>query len=76
MDHTFCLVMDKSTNELLASKHFMNWLKEICEFLMPNNTLTTNKEFFDMMKKSQQISRNVTSTETDEYVVYYTKQKL
>ena len=76
MNHTFCLVMDKSTNELLASKYFMNWLKEICEFLMPHNTLTTNKEFFDMMKKSQQISSNVNSTENNKYIIYYTKQKL
>lgn len=53
----------------------MNWLKEICEFVMPHNTLTTNKEFFDMMKKSQQISSNVTSTENDEYIIFYTKQK-
>ena len=75
MNHTFCLVMDKSTNELLASKYFMNWLKEICEFLMPNNTLTTNKEFFDMMKKSQQISTSVNSTESDKYIIFYTKQK-
>jgi len=68
--------MQKNLHEAQATTCFLNWLKETCEFLMPNNTLTTNKEFFDMMKKSQQISRNVTSTETDEYVVYYTKQKL
>ena len=28
-----------------------------------------------MMKKSQQISSNVTSTENDEYIIFYTKQK-
>ena len=75
MNHTFCQVIDKSSNELLASKYFMKWLKEVCEFIMPHNPLTTNKEFFDMMKKSQQISSNVTSTENDEYIIFYTKQK-
>ena len=75
MNHTFCLVMDKSTHELLASKYFMNWLKDTVEFLCPHNTLTTNKEFFDMMKKSQQISTSVNSTESDKYIIFYTKQK-
>ena len=75
MMHTFCLVMDKGTHELLASKYFMNWLKETVEFIMPHNTLTTNKEFFDMMKKSQEISSSVKSTITDQYIIYYTKQK-
>ena len=42
---------------------------------MPHNTLTTNKEFFDMMKKSQQISSNVNSTENNKYIIFYTKQK-
>ena len=46
MNHTFCLVMDKSTNDLLASKYFMDWLKETVEYLYPHNTLTTNEEFF------------------------------
>jgi hypothetical protein len=67
--------MDKGTHELLASKYFMNWLKETVEFIMPHNTLTTNKEFFDMMKKSQEISSSVKSTITDQYIIYYTKQK-
>ena len=75
MNHTFCLVIDKSTNDLLASKYFMDWLKETVEYLYPHNTLTTNEEFFHMMKKSQQISSNVTSTENDEYIIFYTKQK-
>ena len=75
MNHTFCLVMDKNTHELLASKYFMNWLKDTVEFLCPHNTLTTNKEFFDMMKKSQEISMSVNSTETKDYLIYYTKQK-
>ena len=74
--HTFCLVMDKGTHELLASKYFMNWLKETVEFTMPHNTLTTNKEFFDMMKKSQEISSSVNSAETNKHIIYYTKQKI
>ena len=76
MNHTFCLVIDKDTNELAASKYFMNWLKETVEFIMPYNTLTTNKEFFDMMKKSQQISSSVNSRETTEHIIFYTKQKI
>jgi len=76
MMHTFCLVIDKKENDLAASKYFMDWLKAVVEFLLPHNTLTTNKEFFDMMKKSQQISSNVNSTESDKYIIYYTKQKL
>ena len=75
MNHTFCLVIDKDTNELAASKYFMNWLKETVEFIMPYNTLTTNKEFFDMMKKSQQISSSVNSRETAEHIIFYTKQE-
>ena len=73
--HTFCLVIDKSTHELVASKYFMEWLKEVCEFLLPHNTLTTNKEFFDMMMKSQQISSSVNSRETAEHIIFYTKQE-
>ena len=53
----------------------MEWLKEVCEFLLPHNTLTTNKDFFDMMKKSQQISSSVNSRETAEHIIYYTKQE-
>jgi hypothetical protein len=68
--------MDKGTHKLLASKYFMNWLKETVEFIMPHNTLTTNKEFFDMMKKSQEISSSVNSAETNKHIIYYTKQKI
>ena len=73
--HTFCLVIDKKENDLTASKYFMDWLKGVVEFLLPYNTLTTNKEFFDMMKKSQQISSSVNSRETTEHIIFYTKQK-
>ena len=73
--HTFCLVIDKKENDLTASKYFMDWLKGVVEFLLPYNTLTTNKEFFDMMKKSQQISSSVNSRETAEHIIFYTKQK-
>tara|TARA_Y100000361_G_scaffold113782_1_gene104192 strand:+ start:208 stop:444 length:237 start_codon:yes stop_codon:yes gene_type:complete len=75
MMHTFCLVIDKKEHELIASKYFMEWLKETVEFLLPQNTLTTNKDFFDMMKKSQQVSMEVNSRETAEHIIYYTKQK-
>ena len=73
--HTFCLVIDKKANDLTASKYFMDWLKGVVEFLLPYNTLTTNKEFFDMMKKSQQISSSVNSRETAEHIIFYTKQE-
>ena len=73
--HTFCLVIDKKENDLAASKYFMDWLKGVVEFLLPYNTLTTNKEFFDMMKKSQQISSSVNSRETAEHIIFYTKQE-
>jgi len=73
--HTFCLVIDKKENDLTASKYFMDWLKGVVEFLLPYNTLTTNKEFFDMMKKSQQISSSVNSRETAEHIIFYTKQE-
>ena len=76
MNHTFCLVMDKSTNDLLASKYFMDWLKETVEYLYPHTTLTTNEEFFHMMKKSQQISSSVNTAETNKHMIYYTKQKI
>ena len=73
--HTFCLVIDKKENDLAASKYFMDWLKAVVEFLLAHNTLTTNKEFFDMMKKSQQISSSVNSRETAEHIIFYTKQE-
>ena len=76
MNHTFCLVIDKDTNELAASKYFMNWLKETVEFIMPYNTLTTNEDFFNMMKKSQEISSSVNSAETNKHIIYYTKQNI
>tara|TARA_R100000664_G_C2720763_1_gene114336 strand:- start:93 stop:323 length:231 start_codon:yes stop_codon:yes gene_type:complete len=76
MMHTFCLVIDKKEHDLAASKYFMDWLKGVVEFLLPHNTLTTNKEFFDMMKKSQQISSSVNSRETTEHIIFYTKQKI
>ena len=41
--------MEKDLNEAKSTTYFLTWLKETCEFLMPNNTLTTNKEFFDMI---------------------------
>lgn len=54
----------------------MNWMKDTVEFVLPNNTLTSPSEFFAMMKKSEQISKSVNSTESKEYVIYYTKQQI
>lgn len=76
MMHTFCLVIPKNINEIEATKYFMNWMKDTVEFVLPNNTLTSPSEFFAMMKKSEQISKSVNSTESKEYVIYYTKQQI
>ena len=76
MMHTFCLVIPKNINEIEATKYFMNWMKDTVEFILPNNTLTSPNEFFTMMKKSEQISKSVNSTESDKYVIYYTKQQI
>ena len=76
MMHTFCLVIPKNINEIEATKYFMSWMKDTVEFVLPNNTLTSPKEFFAMMKKSEQISKSVNSTESEEYVIYYTKQQI
>ena len=59
-----------------ATKYFMNWMKDTVEFILPNNTLTSPKEFFAMMKKSEQISKSVNSRESDEYIIYYTRQQI
>ena len=54
----------------------MTWMKDTVEFVLPNNTLTSPREFFAMMKKSEQISKSVNSRESDEYIIYYTKQQI
>ena len=74
--HTFCLVLPKDINEIEATRYFMSWMKDTVEFVLPNNTLTSANEFFTMMKKSEQISKSVNSTESEEYVIYYTKQQI
>ena len=51
-------------------------MKDTVEFVLPSNTLTSPNEFFAMMKKSEQISKSVNSTESDKYVIYYTKQQI
>ena len=76
MMHTFCLVLPKDINEIEATKYFMTWMKDTVEFVLPNNTLTSPREFFAMMKKSEQISKRVNSRESDEYIIYYTKQQI
>jgi len=76
MMHTFCLVVPKGINEIEATKYFMNWMKDTVEFVLPNNTLTSPREFFAMMKKSEQISASVNSHESDKYIIYYTKQQI
>ena len=76
MMHTFCLVLPKDINEIEATKYFMTWMKDTVEFVLPNNTLTSPREFFAMMKKSEQISKSVNSAESDKYVVYYTSQQI
>ena len=76
MMHTFCLVIPKDINEIAATKYFMNWMKDTVEFVLPNNTLTSPREFFAMMKKSEQISKSVNSRESEEYIIYYTKQQI
>ena len=76
MMHTFCLVIPKNINEIEATKYFMRWMKDTVEFVLPSNTLTSPNEFFAMMKKSEQISKSVNSTESDKYVIYYTKQQI
>ena len=74
--HTFCLVVPKNINEIEATKYFMNWMKDTVEFVLPNNSLTTAREFFDMIKRSEQISASVNSRESDEYIIYYTRQQI
>ena len=76
MMHTFCLVISKNINEIEATRYFMSWMKDTVEFVLPNNTLTSPREFFAMMKKSEQISKSVNSRESDEYIIYYTKQQI
>ena len=76
MMHTFCLVIPKNINEIEATRYFMSWMKDTVEFVLPNNTLTSPSEFFAMMKKSEQISKSVNSRESDEYVIYYTRQQI
>jgi len=76
MMHTFCLVIPKNINEIEATRYFMSWMKDTVEFVLPNNTLTSPSEFFAMIKKSEQISKSVNSTESDEYIIYYTKQQI
>jgi len=67
--------MPKNINEIEATRYFMKWMKDTVEFVLPDNTLTHPNEFFAMMKKSEQISKSVNSCESDEYVIYYTKQE-
>ena len=74
MEHTFCLVIDKNTHELVVTKYFMNWLKETVEFILPNNTLNTPEEFFEMMKRSKEISSQVSSAETNQHILYYIRK--
>ena len=76
MMQRFCLVLPKDINEIEATRYFMNWMKDTVEFVLPNNTLTSPREFFAMRKKSEQISKSVNSRESDEYIIYYTKQQI
>ena len=46
MQHKFYLIIDKNVSELKATNMFMNWVKDVSEFLLPNNTGTTPEEFF------------------------------
>ncbi|MBC8306605.1 MAG: hypothetical protein H8E55_63970 [Pelagibacterales bacterium] len=76
MEHTFCLVLPRDINEIVAAKYFMSWMKDTVEFVLPNNTLTTPTELFTMMKTSEQISKSVNRRESDKFVIYYTKQQI
>ena len=53
---------------------FMSWVKDVSEFLLPNNTGTTPKEFFELMKTAKKISNNVTSVESPKHYIYHIKQ--
>lgn len=53
---------------------FMNWVKDVSEFLLPNNTGTTPEEFFELMTTAKKISNNVTSIESTKHYIYHTKQ--
>ena len=74
MQHKFYLIIDKSVSELKASNMFMNWVKDVSEFLLPNNTGTTPEEFFELMKTAKKISNNVTSMESPKHYIYHIKQ--
>jgi len=74
MKHKFYLIIDKNVSELKATNMFMNWVKDVSEFLLPNNTTTTPEEFFELMKVAKKISNNVTTVESDKYIIYHTKQ--
>ena len=52
----------------------MNWVKDVSEFLLPNNTGTTPEEFFELMNVAKRISNNVTSVESTKHYIYHTKQ--
>ena len=74
MQHKFYLIIDKNVSELKASNMFMSWVKDVSEFLLPNNTGTTPQEFFELMKTAKKISNNVTSMESPKHYIYHIKQ--
>ena len=74
MKHKFYLIIDKNVSELKATNMFMNWVKDVSEFLLPNNTGTTPEEFFELMNVAKKISNNVTSVESTKHYIYQTKQ--
>ena len=67
VNHKFCLVMGKDVNSVELANNVMGWVKDIVEFIKPQNTLTSPEELFEMLNLTKK--GHITATDLADYLV-------
>tara|TARA_Y100000310_G_C20340742_1_gene649670 strand:+ start:58 stop:339 length:282 start_codon:yes stop_codon:yes gene_type:complete len=76
INHKFCLVMSKDVHPVELANNMMGWIKDIVEFIRPQNTMTSPKEVFEMLQLTKEVSGKIEATETKDQFVYITNRDI
>ena len=76
VNHKFCLVMGKDVNSVELANNVMGWVKDIVEFIKPQNTLTSPEELFEMLNLTKEVSSQIKAVETKDQFVYITNRDI
>ena len=68
--------MGKDVNSVELANNVMGWVKDIVEFIKPQNTLTSPEELFEMLNLTKEVSSQIKAVETKDQFVYITNRDI